>query len=109
MSKKKKSKYAYSQGDFGQLIQYKRLALASNPFEQKEYVEYCRMLMNGISLYEQNGDQQSADICRQELLAVKAQFDENRQRLSFLGSRIDTQPVLTLPEDILEAIGEGMP
>ena len=99
-----KSKYAYSQGDFGQVIQYKRLALAENPFEQKEYEEYCRMLMNGIGLYEQKGDTQSVQICQQELVAVKAQFDANRDRLSYLGSRIDTQPVLTLPEDVVSYI-----
>lgn len=107
-----KSKYAYSQGDFSQLIYYKRLALAENPFEQTEYVEYCQMLMNGIAVYEQNGDNQSADICRQELVAVYTQFSQNRHRLSYLGSRIDTQPVLKLPEAIVsyvEAIGEGTP
>ena len=58
------------------------------------------MLMAGIPLYTQAGDDQSAQICRQELLAVKAHWEGNAQRLSFLGKRIDTQPVLKIPQDI---------
>lgn len=95
-----KSKYAYSQGDFAAVIQYKKLVLRENPFDHRELEEYCRMLMAGIPLYTQAGDDQSAQICRQELLAVKAHWEGNAQRLSFLGKRIDTQPVLKIPQDI---------
>ena len=99
-----KSKYAYSQGDFASMMQYKQLAIQENPFEALELEEYCRMLMAGIPLYEQAGDAQSVKICQQELLWVKEHWEGNAQRLSFLGKRIDTQPVTRLPQDILEYI-----
>ena len=62
--------------------------------------------MIGISLYEQNGDKQSADFCKQELLAVSKQLQENTQRLSTLGKMIKDQPETELPADILEYISK---
>lgn len=95
------SQYAYSQGDFAKVIQYKNKALQLNPFDHTEYEEYCRMLINVISLYEKEKDENSVKICQQELVAVKELLESNRQRLSFLGKRIKDQPITQLPEDIV--------
>lgn len=101
-----RAKYAYSQGDFVALIENKHLAFEKNPFGYTEYEEYCVMLINGITLYEQAGDTQSADFCRQQLLLTKQMLASNKQRLSTLGAMIDDQPETELPEEIRQYIGQ---
>lgn len=99
-----RAKYYYSKGEFGQVIENQRAALARNPFLYSEYESYCRMLITGIGLYEKAGDTKSAQICKQELLAVAGQLEENKDRLSPLGKLIDDQPVTVLPEEIREYV-----
>lgn len=95
-----KARQAYSQGNFAKLIDYKRLIFEKAPFEYEEYEEYGYMLINGIALYQQAGDTDSAQICRQELLWVKDRVHTAGSRLSRLGGMIDDQPVTWLPEDM---------
>lgn len=102
-----KAKYAYSQGDFEQLIRYKGQVFRLNPFGHEEYEEYCMMLMNGIMLYERAGDDVSVKICRQALLSAAKSLAANKTRLSTLGSMIADQPVVTLSpmvQDYIEKI-----
>lgn len=95
-----KARYAYSQGDFGSLIQYKNYIFETAPFAYEEYEEYCYMLLNGIGLYTKNGDMESADICKQELIAVREKLNGLANRLSDLGKMIKDQPQTKLPADI---------
>jgi len=95
-----KARKAYSQGDFGNVIQYKNLIFEKAPFQYDEYEEYCYMLINGISLYMQAGDADSAKICKQELLGVRERLENLEKRLSVLGSKIKDQPQTELPEEI---------
>ena len=95
-----KAKYYYSQGNFASLIRYKSFVFEKRPFDYKEYEEYCKMLIAGITLYENAGDQSSADICRQELRKIPEMLEENTRRLSRLGAMIDDQPITRLPEEI---------
>lgn len=99
-----KARSAYHSGDFVSMMQYKKEIFERFPFQYPEYEEYCRMLMIGIQLYTQAGDTASADICRQELLAVKATVESLGDRLSPLGKIIADQPTTTLPFDIQEYI-----
>ena len=99
-----RARYYYSKGDFGTMIQYARAALERSPFQQSEYENYCKMLITGIDLYEKNGDAQSAQICRQELISVYRQFLEMPQRLSPLGKRIKDQPIGSLDPQITDYI-----
>lgn len=98
------AKYYYSQGDFGAMIQNGRKALERNPFAHEEYETYCKMLITGIDLYTKAGNQQSAEICKQELLATAEQFSKNADKLSALGKMINDQPVLTLSREVQEYI-----
>ena len=102
-----KAQYCYAAGDFGAMIQYEKEALARNPFQYSEYEAYCKMLMVGISLYEQEGDRQSADFCKQELLAVSKQLQENIQRLSTFGKMIKDQPTTVLSEEVRRFIEQN--
>lgn len=95
-----KAKNCYAKGDFGGMIQNARAALERNPFAQREYEDYCKMLITGIDLYQKNGDTQSAQICQKELLAVYRQFSEMTGRLSPLGKMIKDQPVTELAPEI---------
>ncbi len=97
-----KAKYSYSKGDFSALIQYKQQVFVQKPFAYAEYEEYCQMLINGIALYQQMGDQNSIKICKKELIATQKLLEENRNRLSKLGSMIADQPITELP-DALQA------
>ncbi len=102
-----KAKYAYSKGDFGGLIKYKKLVFEKNPFEYKEYEEYAAMLVNGISLYQKAGDTASVYYCYKELIELKDALAKNNERLSKLGSMITDQPTTELPKEILEFIENG--
>lgn len=95
-----KARHAYSQGDFGSLIQYKNYIFETAPFAYEEYEEYCYMLLNGIGLYTKNGDMESAEICKQELIAVREKLNGLDDRLSNLGKQIKDQPQTKLPADI---------
>ena len=99
-----KAKYCYSKGDFGAVIQNGRAALERNPFSQSDYEAYCKMLITGIDLYEKNGDSQSAQICKTELLAVYQQFSQITGRLSTLGKMIKDQPVTELSSEIRDYV-----
>lgn len=101
-----KAKYSYAQGDFGNVIQNQRLALAKNPFAHGEYEAYCRMLITGIGLYQKAGDKESAEICKKELLSAAKQLSENSQRLSQLGKMIDDQPNTVLSQELREYISK---
>ena len=101
-----KAQYAYSQGDFGSLIQYKKQVFERNPFDHTQYEEYAQMLINGIALYTQAGDTASAGICRQELLSVPKLLEANADRLSALGKRITDQPVTELSSQLQKQIAQ---
>ena len=99
-----KAKYAYNNGNFGELIENKNAVFLRNPFRYTEYREYCVMLINGISVYEKMGDTNSAQVCKKELISTKEKLESNNQKLSRLGSKINEQPVTKLSNDILDYI-----
>lgn len=96
-----KAKYYYSIGDFSSLIGAKRTVFDLDPFEYKEYEEYCQMLINGITLYQKSGDLASVEYCKKELVNTKNILEQNINSLSSLGKKIDDQPESQLPEEIL--------
>ncbi len=96
----------YEQGDFGALMQTKREIFEKFPFLYEEYEEYGYMLINGIMLYQQAGDFDSAEICRQELTALPQVLKQCEERLSPLGKKISDQPKTELPQEILSYIAK---
>ena len=66
-----KARVAFSKGDFGDVIKYKREVFKRAPYAFEEYEDYCRMLINGVALYNQSGDEKSARICKSELVWTK--------------------------------------
>ncbi len=99
-----KARAAYAKGDFAKVIEYKNKTIEVAPFSHVEYWEYGRMLVNGIKLYEQAGDQASANICKKELLSLAEKLPAQQTRLSDYGAAIDNQPKLYFPSDLQEQI-----
>ncbi len=95
-----KARKAYSDGNFSQVITYKRKIFEKAPFAYEEYEEYAYMLITGIRLYQQAGDTESVQICREELQVVGDRVHNMRRKLSYLGTRIKDQPETQLPEEI---------
>lgn len=96
-----KARYAYSQGDFENLIKYKNKVFEIAPFSYEEYEEYCYMLIQGSYLYQQIGDSYSFEYCQKELLKTVDKVKNLDYRLSELGKKIADQPNTQLPGDIL--------
>ncbi len=99
-----KSKYAYSQGSFVQVMENKRTALDLAPFVYEEYEEYAVMLMQGIAAYEKMGDSESANYCKQELIALQRRLNACEKKVSRLGNMIVDKPVTAFPDDIAQYI-----
>lgn len=99
-----KARYAYSQGDFLSLIKYKNELFEIAPFCYTDMEEYCYMLIHGISLYTEAGDDYSAGVCRDQLKATVARVAAQSTRLSTLGRLIGDQPQTELPADITGAV-----
>lgn len=99
-----KAKYSYSKGDFTSVIQNKQAVFERNPFEYREYEEYCQMLLTGIDLYRKAGDTKSAQFCLQQLLQTQNMLSANAGRLSTLGKMIDDQPVTELSAELQQQI-----
>lgn len=101
-----KAKFFYSKGDFSSLIENKNVVFEMNPFGYEEYEEYCRMLINGVYLYQRVCDEGSVKYCQQELINTNNKLLENSERLSYFGKRIKDQPEIELPKEILDYISK---
>lgn len=101
-----KAKYAYSIGDFVEVIKNKNEVFLRYPFKYTEYKEYCVMLINGVALYERQGDESSVKIINREILAAYDKLEGNKTRLSELGRRIEEQPTLEFSESVLTYINK---
>ena len=65
------------------------------------------MLANGIIAYDDMGDSKSSQILKNELSDLKDELEKSGEFISRLGSMIDEQPVLTLPDNVLSYIDES--
>ena len=99
-----KARAAYKDGDFGELIKYKNLVFEYAPLVYDEYEEYCYMLINGVTLYDEASDTHSAELCKKQLLATKEKFDENFKKIGKLGKMIKDKPQTRFPDDIEDYI-----
>ena len=97
-----KSRVAYAQGDFEKVMEYKNKAIELAPLVSEEYREYAYMLINGIALYTQAGDDYSTEVCKDELFSLVDKLEAARAKVSELGAGIDTQPNLKFPLEIEE-------
>ncbi|MBQ8613366.1 MAG: O-antigen ligase family protein [Ruminiclostridium sp.] len=95
-----KAAYAYSQGNFTDMIKYKELAIENAPLIGEEYEDYISMLLIGEELYLQAGDTASAEFCRKKIDAVINKFNSIEGRLSKLGKMIDDRPKTEFSQEL---------
>ncbi|MBR6902678.1 MAG: hypothetical protein IKN39_02165 [Clostridia bacterium] len=95
-----KARGAYYKGDFTSLIRYKNLVFEYAPLNYNEYEEYCYMLINGVMLYNNAGDRNSAEICKRQILLTKKEYESNLEKVSGLGLKIKDKPKQRFPDDI---------
>lgn len=101
-----KANVAYEEGDFKTVIENKRNAIECSPYILSEYTDFCDKLIVGASLYAKNGDFNSAEICKKELLSVNESLAQMKERTSFLAWKIQNKPELDLPEEYANIIKE---
>lgn len=99
-----KARAAYKEGNFTELIKYKNQVFEYAPLVYDEYEEYCYMLINGVTLYNDAGDSKSAEICKKQLIATKEKFEDNFSKVSELGMKINDKPETKFPDDIEDYI-----
>lgn len=96
-----KARCAYMRGEFVTVIKYMDKAIEKSHFTKETYDDYCQMLLNGVYLYTQAGDDYSAQICAKKYHEVKEKLASNSEKLSALGKRIKQQPETELSKEIL--------
>lgn len=99
-----KAAYAFSNGDFTNVIKFKDMAINNAPLVYDEYEDYVIMLLTGYELYMQASDIQSAEYCRAKITEVVNSLDSIDGKLSALGKKINDQPQTVLPREILQYV-----
>ncbi len=102
-----KARAAYSEGDFGAVIEYKEKALVYYRYNLTEYLDYFNMLYVGYQLYLQNGDPGSAEICAGKMRGIPERLEEVEEETDPLAYRINDKPELELPTEywgVLESL-----
>lgn len=105
-----KANAAYASGNIRAMMQEKESAIACSRYTLAEYGDYFQKLYTAMLFYWQSGDDASAQVCREKLLAIPDMLEEVRRSTDPLGWKIADQPQLTLPEeylDILEKLRRG--
>lgn len=95
-----KARCAFAQGDFTSVIQYKNQIFEKAPFQYSDCEEYCYMMMNGVTLFLENGDEKSAKVCANEFLRTYERVKNIRNELSEYGKKISLQPRTLFPDEI---------
>ena len=99
-----KARVEYSNGDFGNMIVYKQRAINYSKYSLEEYLDYFDMLYVGYQLYLKYGDVESAEQCRQCMLAIPDMMKEVLTETDPLAYKINDKPELELPEEYKEVL-----
>ncbi len=101
-----KANDAYKNGDFKNVIEYKKKAIECAPYSIDEYVDYCEKLIVGISLYSNANDFNSADVCKEELIKITEMLEDVKGKTNDLAWKIQDKPELELPAEYVKLIEE---
>lgn len=99
-----KAQVAFQNGEFEDMMFYKKQAIERNKYDANEYMDYLTML-NEVLLYsqEQSDGEWQAKIIK-EMEQLLTQIEKNEATVSNLGKKIDDRVEIALPEDIVEQI-----
>lgn len=95
---------AYCVDDYSSVITYQKACIARDYFNYEEYLNYARMLYDGMYGAE---DETERQLCRKELQNIPDLLAKAQQKLSALGRQIADQPELEVDEYLQEMIDEA--
>ena len=96
-----KARTEFSSGSFSGMYEHKLAAIRLAKYHMPEYLDYFDTLIYSYQLYQQNGDQASADRCLSLIGEIPGMLEEVDRQTSRLGRMIKEQPELTLPPPYL--------
>ncbi len=101
-----KATASFSKGDFLEVINNGKKALELAPYNYDQYAYLSSMLIYGVSLYEQNGDHNSADYCRQSVVEIENMYQKAKSALHPIAYKISDSFKESLPEDLEAVVAE---
>ena len=102
-----KANYFFAKGDVIGALAQMDMAIEKAPFSYAEYEKTAYILQVAISMYEESGDINSAEYCKNKLVELGDRLHSLKDKLSPLGGRIADQPTLKFSEQ-MEAYIEGL-
>ena len=104
-----KARIEFSSGSFSGMYEHKLAAIRLAKYHMPEYLDYFDTLIYSYQLYQQNGDQASADRCLSLIGEIPGMLEEVDRQTSRLGRMIKDQPELTLPPPYLAWMEKYVP
>ncbi|MBO4603980.1 MAG: O-antigen ligase family protein [Clostridiales bacterium] len=92
-----KGRAQYNKGDFEGLVDYKIKALANDRYNLAEYKELIDYLNKSIAIYAGKGDEVSAKIAMDFIVAIGRTIDQVNDSTSDLGLKLNKESRLELP------------
>lgn len=96
----------FSEGDIKRMMSEKELAIAYDRYTIDEYCDYIGKLYTAMQLYISAGDESSAQVCREKILAVPDMLKQLEEETDALAWKITDKPQFELPDDYQMLIAE---
>ena len=95
---------ALNKKDYEDVVRYKKLAIANNPYEIIEYIDYISLLSEIIYRCNEEGEMEQMAVYIKEIKEIPQMLQDVRNRTSLLGWKIQDKPELELPEEYKEYV-----
>jgi hypothetical protein len=92
-----KAVVAYYGDDYKNVILFQKEAIARDYYNYEEYYNYASMLCDGLIYAE---DDETMELCREELSKIPSLMEEAKEKESALGKRINDQPKLEVDAEL---------
>lgn len=94
-----KARAAFSDGTIQKMITYKETALKCQKYDITEYEDYLYMLSVAIQLYQEAGDEASAEYCMEKALSLPDRIEAVLESTDELAWKLTDQPELEWGEE----------
>ena len=96
----------YSNKDYLQMVEAKYEALLLQPYRIEEYDDFVTQAKEAITYFEENGDTQSADLCKEKLQEVPDILEAVKARTNPIAYKINDKPEFDLSKESLDYIND---
>lgn len=104
-----KANAAYAGGDIAGMMAAKKQAIENSRYSLDEYTDYFDKLYEAMQLYNRQGDQSSAEICRQEILYIEKMLECVKLETDPVAWKLQHKPELELPQEYIDIIRQLTP